>query len=71
MSLSPVVSKDPVCVQFQTYNDHNIPEYEAVSYSLGGENRNRTPTKPIYIGSLRDIIVLTETCNSMLRFLSP
>ena len=71
MSLSPTVGEDPVCVSLQCYQDDNIPEYEAVSYSLGGENRKRTPTKPIYCGKLRDIMVMTDTCVSMLRFLSP
>ena len=71
MSLLPTLGDDPVCVLLHTYKDDNMPEYEAVSYSLGGENRKRTPTKPIYIGELRDIMVLTDTCVSMLRFLSP
>ena len=41
MRLSPMIDEGPVCVSLETYEDNNIPEYEALSYSLGGQNRSR------------------------------
>lgn len=43
MRLSPQEGNEPVCTELLTFEDDNMPVFEAVSYNLGGESRNITP----------------------------
>ncbi|RSL72030.1 hypothetical protein CEP53_001274 [Fusarium sp. AF-6] len=58
-------------LSLETYNDDNFPDYEAVSYTWGGEDGDDTLRHPIYIGEHWDILLQTRNCCAMLRYLRP
>ncbi|KAH7260400.1 heterokaryon incompatibility protein-domain-containing protein [Fusarium solani] len=62
---------DVVRLSLETYNDGNFPDYEAVSYTWGGEDGDDTLRHPIYIGEHWDILLQTRNCCAMLRYLRP
>ena len=55
----------------ETYTDNNFPDYEAVSYTWGGEAGDSSLCRRIYIGPYWDILHQTENRWHMLRFLRP
>ncbi|KAK3312730.1 heterokaryon incompatibility protein-domain-containing protein [Apodospora peruviana] len=61
----------PLHVTLEVYQHDDCPEYEAVSYTWGGENGNSTPCRPIFIGPRWDILLQTKNCYDMLRYLRP
>ncbi|RSL65271.1 hypothetical protein CEP54_004305 [Fusarium duplospermum] len=62
---------DVIHLSLETYNDGNFPDYEAVSYTWGGEDGDGTLRHPIYIGEHWDILLQTRNCCAMLRYLRP
>ncbi|KAL2682857.1 hypothetical protein Neosp_007315 [[Neocosmospora] mangrovei] len=62
---------DVVHLSLETYNDGNFPDYEAVSYTWGGEDGDDTLRHPVYIGDHWDILLQTRNCCAMLRYLRP
>ncbi|KAL6365168.1 hypothetical protein LRP88_01150 [Fusarium phalaenopsidis] len=62
---------DVVHLSLETYNDGNFPDYEAVSYTWGGEGGDDTLRHPIYIGEHWDVLLQTRNCCAMLRYLRP
>ncbi|OQV09595.1 hypothetical protein CLAIMM_13702 [Cladophialophora immunda] len=58
----------PIHISLDTYPDDDCPEYEAASYTWGGEADNTTPCTPIYIGSFWDVLLHTKNCASLLRY---
>lgn len=63
--------EDPVHVDLETYALDNCPEYEAVSYTWGGEEGDSTNSRPVYVGPYWDVLMQTRNCWEMLRFLRP
>lgn len=61
----------PVHVILEVYDLENCPEYEAVSYTWGGENGDNVRSCPVYIGSFWDVLFQTKNCWEMLRFMRP
>ncbi|KAK4207163.1 heterokaryon incompatibility HET-6 protein [Rhypophila decipiens] len=55
----------------EIYPDDDCPEYEAVSYTWGGEDGDSTPRSAIYVGSYWDILLQTTNCWNMLQYLRP
>ncbi|RSL63377.1 hypothetical protein CEP53_004424 [Fusarium sp. AF-6] len=55
----------------ETYSDREFPEYEAVSYTWGGEDGDATLRHPVYVGEYWDILLQTRNCCAMLRYLQP
>ncbi|RSM10019.1 hypothetical protein CDV31_007425 [Fusarium ambrosium] len=62
---------DVIHLSLETYNFDNFPDYEAVSYTWGGEDGDGTLRHPIYIGDHWDILLQTRNCCAMLRYLRP
>lgn len=61
----------PIHVDLEVYELNNCPEYEAVSYTWGGEEGNSESTHSIYIGPYWDVLWQTRNCWDMLRFMRP
>lgn len=61
----------PIHLSLETYPHDNCVEYEATSYTWGGENNDATACQPIYIGSAWNVLLQTRNCWSMLRYLRP
>ncbi|KAF6804910.1 heterokaryon incompatibility protein HET-6-like protein [Colletotrichum sojae] len=61
----------PVHVALEVHDLENCPEYEAVSYTWGGENGDSTRYCPVYIGPFWDVLFQTKNCWEMLRFMRP
>ncbi|KAF6809276.1 heterokaryon incompatibility protein HET-6-like protein [Colletotrichum musicola] len=61
----------PVHVALEVYDLENCPEYEAVSYTWGGENGDSARSCPVYIGPFWDVLFQTKNCWEMLRFMRP
>jgi hypothetical protein len=61
----------PVHLTLETYTHDNRPEYETVSYQWAGENGDSTQCRPIFIGPYWHVILQTQNCWSMLRFVRP
>ena len=61
----------PVHLMLETYTDDSYPEYEAVSYTWGGEEDDTRPRRAVFIGPYWDVLPQTENCWQMLRFLRP
>jgi hypothetical protein len=62
---------DPMHLDLETYELDNCPEYEAVSYTWGGEGSDSSNSQPVYIGPYWDVLPQTRNCLEMLRFLRP
>jgi hypothetical protein len=70
--LTAVPRKDyPVHLNLETYRYDDRPEYETVSYMWGGEDGNSTPCRPIFIGPYWDVILQSQNCWAMLKFVRP
>ena len=65
------VDDNPVHLSLETYTCGNCPEYEAVSYTWGGENDDSSPCRPIFVGPYWDVLMQTENCWEMLRYVRP
>ncbi|KAK3360705.1 heterokaryon incompatibility protein-domain-containing protein, partial [Lasiosphaeria hispida] len=60
----------PMHVDLETHRDYCCPEYEAMSYSWGGENGDSSSCCPLFVGPHWDVLLLTKNWD-MLRFLRP
>lgn len=70
--LTPRASaSSPVHLELETYSLLNHPEYETASYTWGGEDNNNERSQPIYIGDYWDVLLQTQNCWDLLRFLQP
>jgi len=61
----------PIHGELETYPDDDCPEYETVSYLWGGENGDARQRHPIFLGPYWDVLLQTENCHDMLRYLRP
>ncbi|KAK3309968.1 heterokaryon incompatibility protein-domain-containing protein [Chaetomium strumarium] len=61
----------PVHLTLETYLISNCPPYETVSYCWAGEDGNDARTRPVYIGPYWDVMVHTQNCWDLLRFVRP
>lgn len=61
----------PIHASLEAYQTNDCPEYETVSYCWGGENDDTTLCKPVFLGDYWDILLQTNNCWSMLRYLRP
>ncbi|KAH8760741.1 heterokaryon incompatibility protein-domain-containing protein [Hyaloscypha finlandica] len=57
----------PVHINLEVYPRDRCPEYEAASYSWGGENGDYTKRSPIYIGKSWDVLWQTQSCWNLLQ----
>jgi hypothetical protein len=67
----PAAEKDEdtiIHVSLEIYNQTNCPEYEAVSYTWGGENGDYALCRPIFVGPYWDVVLQSQNCWDMLRF---
>ncbi|KAF4854407.1 hypothetical protein CGCSCA4_v001659 [Colletotrichum siamense] len=72
MCLYPVEDvNDPIHASLEVYDDLRYHEYETLSYTWGGENRDSRLTQPVYIGPYWDILLQTHNCWEMLRHMRP
>ncbi|CAH0043231.1 unnamed protein product [Clonostachys rhizophaga] len=62
---------DPIHLMLEVYCLDNCPEYETVSYTWAGEDGDGRLCKPIYIGKYWDLLLQTNNCWEMLRFMRP
>ncbi|KAJ3520541.1 hypothetical protein NM208_g13666 [Fusarium decemcellulare] len=73
--LEPIATLDHnnpiVHIELETYELNNCPEYEAVSYTWGGENADSRRKYPVYFGAYWDVLFHTKNCWDMLRFCIP
>lgn len=70
--LSAVPYNDyPVHVTLETFTHDSRPEYVSTSYLWGGEDADSSPRRAIFVGEFWDVLLQTENCWSMLRFLRP
>ncbi|KAF9872815.1 hypothetical protein CkaCkLH20_09678 [Colletotrichum karsti] len=70
--MSPVDDVDyPVHVDLEKCHDDGHSEYETASYTWGGEDRDITPCKPLFIGPYWDVLLQTRNCWELLRHLRP
>ena len=60
-----------LCIELKTFTHDNCPDYEAVSYTWGGEEGDSTPCKPLFIGPYWDILLQTKNCWAMLDTMRP
>ncbi|KAE9378860.1 HET-domain-containing protein, partial [Stipitochalara longipes BDJ] len=58
-------------LNLEVYQDHNCPDYEATSYTWGGEDNDSELCHPIYIGDYWDILLQTKNSWAMLQYLRP
>lgn len=61
----------PIHANLEAYHTDDCPEYETVSYCWGGENGDASLYKPVFLGNYWDILLQTNNCWSMLRYLRP
>jgi len=61
----------PLHLTLETHRDERHPEYEAVSYTWGGENDDASLCCPVYVGPYWDLLLQSNNCSAMLRFLRP
>jgi len=61
-------SNAPLHLAMATYLDDDYPDYEAVSYTWGGDKGDSTPCIPVFIGPFWDILLQTRNCAAMLRY---
>ncbi|KAK4459749.1 heterokaryon incompatibility protein-domain-containing protein, partial [Cladorrhinum samala] len=70
--LTPRASaSSPVHLELETHSLLNHPQYETASYTWGGEDDNNERAQPIYIGDYWDVLLQTQNCRDLLRFLHP
>ncbi|RWA05284.1 hypothetical protein EKO27_g9829 [Xylaria grammica] len=59
----------PVHLTLEIYHEDNYPEYEAFSYTWGGEDPEDDEGHcPVYVGPYWDILIQTRNCWELLRF---
>ena len=61
----------PLHLTLESHSDERYPEYEAVSYTWGGENGDASLCCPVYVGPYWDILLQSRNCSAMLQFLRP
>jgi hypothetical protein len=61
----------PLHLSLETFADDDHPEYECTSYTWAGEDGDSSLRQPIYIGDYWDVLLRTQNCSCMLRFLCP
>lgn len=61
----------PIHASLEAYQIDDCPEYETVSYCWGGEDGDATLCKPVFLGDYWDVLLQTNNCWSMLRYLRP
>jgi len=49
-------TNDPIHIHLETYPRHRTPEYDAVSYSWGGDSGDYTRNSPVYVGPWWDVL---------------
>jgi len=64
-------SDSPIHANLNTYSDDEYPDYEAVSYTWGGEEGDSSPCRPIFIGPYWDVLLQTKNCWAMLKLIRP
>ncbi|KAK1751544.1 heterokaryon incompatibility protein-domain-containing protein [Echria macrotheca] len=70
LQLQPAISQTaPLHLVLEVYSINDCPEYEAVSYTWGGEGDDSTPVCPVYVGGFWDVLLQTKNCAAMLRYL--
>jgi len=70
LHLSPSPSTDdPIHLTLEVFQQDDCPEYEAVSYTWGGEDGDSSPVEPVYVGQFWDVLLQTRNCDAMLRYL--
>lgn len=68
---APPAKDYPVRLSLETYTYDNRPEYEPVSYMWGGENGDSTPCQPVFVGPYWDVLLQSQNCWAMLKFVRP
>jgi len=63
--------EDVIHVSLETYSQANCPEYEAVSYTWGGENGDYALCRPVFIDPYWDVVLQSQNCWDMLQFARP
>lgn len=58
-------------VHLETHDQERFPIYETVSYTWGGENNDNFRCRPVFIGPHWDVLLQTQNCWDMLKFLQP
>lgn len=71
LTATPQEDDYPIHLSLETYTHENRPEYETVSYVWGGETGDSRLSRPIFIGPHWDVLLQTQNCWSMLRFVRP
>ncbi|KAF2649568.1 hypothetical protein K491DRAFT_581180, partial [Lophiostoma macrostomum CBS 122681] len=61
----------PVHLDLEVYTHEDRPEYETVSYLWGGEDNDSSLSSPVFIRPFWDVLLQTQNCSSMLRFVRP
>lgn len=61
----------PVYLELETYARDSCSEYETTSYNWADENDDNKFCRPVYVGPYWDVLLQTNNCWSMLRFLRP
>ncbi|KAF6783887.1 hypothetical protein CMUS01_16648 [Colletotrichum musicola] len=61
----------PIYVSLELHDDIRCPEYDAVSYTWGGEDNDYTRSSPVFVGDYWDILAQPKNCVSMLKYLRP
>ncbi|KAM6535867.1 hypothetical protein FALCPG4_005398 [Fusarium falciforme] len=62
---------DLLHVHLETHDQERFPVYETVSYTWGGENNDNSRCRPVFIGLHWDVLLQTQNCWDMLKFLQP
>ncbi|KAK3347246.1 heterokaryon incompatibility protein-domain-containing protein [Lasiosphaeria hispida] len=60
----------PIHLSLEAHNER-YPEYEATSYTWGGEDGDNARCWPVYVGPYWDVLLQTKNCRDMLTFLRP
>lgn len=72
LSLSPArYDGDPIHARVDVYADNACPEYEALSYTRGGEDGDASLCSPVFLGPHWDVVAQTRSCAAALRYLRP
>ncbi|RSL92048.1 hypothetical protein CEP52_014058 [Fusarium oligoseptatum] len=58
-------------LHLETHDQERFPLYETVSYTWGGENNDNSRSQLVFIGPHWDILLQTQNCWDMLKFLRP
>ncbi|KAF4955344.1 hypothetical protein FSARC_11878 [Fusarium sarcochroum] len=61
----------PLHVELETHSDWSLVQYDAASYTWGGEDNDVSRVKPIYIGPYWDVLFQTKNCWDMIKYFRP